>query len=66
MQTKIAALFPLIYSLGFVLNLFTYVRNTTLDNFYSVALLAISIPITLIFLIKGHQLARRFIKTADL
>jgi hypothetical protein len=57
-----AAVLPLIYSLGFVLNLYTYNDNPSKESLYSIALVCFSFPVSLIFIFKGHEIAKKYVK----
>ena len=61
-QTEISAIFPCVYSIGYVVNLIIYQQKPTYDLLYSVIMAAISALISIIFLIFGHSIIQRKVK----
>ena len=61
-QTEISAIFPCVYSIGYVVNLFIYQQKPTYDILYSVIMAAISVFISIIFLLFGHSIIQKRVR----
>lgn len=61
-----AALLPFVYSLGTVLNLYTYNSDDQQSAIYSIVLTFVCFLVSLVFLFKGHDIAKKFVKPSDI
>lgn len=61
-----AAFLPCIYCLGTVLNLFTYDYAQAEHGFFSIILAGVSAIISVVFVLKGHDIAKKFVRPQDI
>jgi uncharacterized protein YacL len=60
--TIIAATFPFIYSIGYVVNLIIYRQNPTYNILFSIIMACISAVISFIFVFFGHSIVKSRVK----